>query len=81
MCNSPYCQPYSSCNVGSENLVLDHLIIPLLIFLFTHINILDSFQLKDPCSGQTKHRVVLLSKTVYLLSAFFQNCGWELLKD
>ena len=81
MCNSPYCQQYSSCNVGSENLVLDHLIIPQLIFLFTLISILDSFQLKDPCSGQTKHRVVLLSKTLHSLSASFQNCGWELLKD
>ena len=30
--NSPYCLPYSSCDVSSENLVLDQLIIPKLIF-------------------------------------------------
>ena len=30
--NSPYCQPCSSYNVSSENLVLDQLIIPKLIF-------------------------------------------------
>ena len=32
--NSPYYLPYSSCNVSLENLVLDQLIIPLLIFFF-----------------------------------------------
>ena len=31
--NSPYCLPYSSCDVGLENLVLDQLIIPSLVFL------------------------------------------------
>ena len=30
--NSPYCQPYNSYNVSLENLVLDQLIIPNLIF-------------------------------------------------
>ena len=30
----PYCQPYSSYNVSSENLVLDQLIIPKLIYFF-----------------------------------------------
>ena len=30
--NSPYCQPYNSYNVSSENLVSDQLIIPKLIF-------------------------------------------------
>ena len=34
ICNSPYCQPYNSYNVSSENLELDHLIIPKLIFFF-----------------------------------------------
>ena len=34
ICNSPYCQPYNSYNVSSENLVLDQLIIPKLIYLF-----------------------------------------------
>ena len=34
ICNSPYPQPYNSCNVSSENLVLDQLIIPKLIFFF-----------------------------------------------
>ena len=29
---SPYCQPYSSYNVSSENLVLDQVIIPKLTF-------------------------------------------------
>ena len=32
ICHSPYCQPYNSHNVSSENLVLDQLIIPKLIF-------------------------------------------------
>ena len=30
ICNSPYCQPYISCNISSENLVLDQSIIPKL---------------------------------------------------
>ena len=34
ICNSPHCQPYNSYNVSSENLVLDQLIIPKLIFFF-----------------------------------------------
>ena len=34
ICNSPYCQPYNSHNVSSENLVLDQLIIPKLILFF-----------------------------------------------
>ena len=34
ICNSPYCQPYNSYNVSSENLVLDQIIIPKLIFFF-----------------------------------------------
>ena len=34
MCNPPYCQPYKSYNASSENLVLDQLIIPKLIFFF-----------------------------------------------
>ena len=40
ICNSPYCQPYNSCNVSSENLVLDQLIIPKLIFFFMLITYL-----------------------------------------
>ena len=32
ICNSPYCLLYSSCYVNLENLVLDQLIIPKLIF-------------------------------------------------
>ena len=39
-CNSPYCQPYNSYNVSSENLVLDQLIIPKLIFFFILITYL-----------------------------------------
>ena len=35
ICNYPYCQPYNSCNVSSENSVLDQLIIPKLIFFCT----------------------------------------------
>ena len=43
ICNSLSCQPYSSYNVNSENLVLDQLIIPKLIYFFIHItNLLDS---------------------------------------
>ena len=43
ICNSLYCQPYSSYNVNSENLVLDQLIIPKLIYFFIHISyLLDS---------------------------------------
>ena len=34
ICNSPNCQPYNSYNVSSENLVLDQLLIPKLIFFF-----------------------------------------------
>ena len=40
ICNSPYCQPYNSYNVSSENLVLDQLIIPKLIFFFILITYL-----------------------------------------
>ena len=32
ICNSPYCQPYNYCNVSSENLVLDKLILNLIFF-------------------------------------------------
>ena len=32
--NSPYCRPYNSYDVSSENLVLDQLIIPKLLFFF-----------------------------------------------
>ena len=39
-CNSPYCQPYNSYNVSSENLVLDQLIIPKLIVFFILITFL-----------------------------------------
>ena len=41
MCNSPFFQPYHSYNVSSENLVLDQLIIPKLIFFFILIAYLD----------------------------------------
>ena len=34
MNNSPYCLPYNSYDVSSENLVLDQLIIPFTISLF-----------------------------------------------
>ena len=34
ICNSPYCQSYNFYNVSSENLVLDQVIIPKLIFFF-----------------------------------------------
>ena len=40
ICNSPYCQPCNSCNVSSENLVLEQLIIPKLIFFFNLITYL-----------------------------------------
>ena len=40
ICNSPYCQPYNSYNVSSENLVLDQEIIPKLIFSFILITYL-----------------------------------------
>ena len=40
ICNSPYCQPSNSYNVSSENLVLDQLIIPKLIFFLILINYL-----------------------------------------
>ena len=42
MCNSPYCQPYNSYNVSSQNFVLDQLIIPKLILFFILItNLVD----------------------------------------
>ena len=37
---SPYCLPYGSHDVSSENLVLDQLIIPQLIFFFILITYL-----------------------------------------
>ena len=36
ICNSPYHQSYNSYNFSSENLILDQLIIPKLIFFFFH---------------------------------------------
>ena len=39
-CNSPYCQPYNSYVLSSENLVLDQLIIPKFIFFFILITYL-----------------------------------------
>ena len=39
---SPYCLPYSSCDVSLENLVLDQLIIPIIyIFFFLITCLLD----------------------------------------
>ena len=38
--NSSYCQPYNSYNISSENLILDQLIIPKLIFFFILITYL-----------------------------------------
>ena len=40
ICNSLYRQPYNSYSVSSENLVLDQLIIPKLIFFFILITYL-----------------------------------------
>ena len=40
ICNSPYCQPYNSYNVSSENLVLVQQIIPKLTFFFILITYL-----------------------------------------
>ena len=40
MYNPPYCQPYNSCKVSSENLGLDQLIIPKLIYFFILITYL-----------------------------------------
>ena len=40
ICHSPYCQPYNFDCVRSENLVLDQLIIPKLIFFFILITYL-----------------------------------------
>ena len=45
ICDSPYCQPYNSYNVSSENLVLDQLINPKLIFFFILITYLVDFVL------------------------------------
>ena len=38
--NSSHCQPYNFYNIGSENLVLDQLIIPKLVFFFIFISYL-----------------------------------------
>ena len=38
--NSPYCLPYSSCDVNLENLSLDQFVIPWLIFFFILITCL-----------------------------------------
>ena len=40
ICNSPYCQTYNSYKVSSENLVLDQLGIPKLIFFFILVSYL-----------------------------------------
>ena len=40
ICHSSYCRSYNSYNVSSENLVLDQLIIPKLIFFFIPITYL-----------------------------------------
>ena len=40
ICNSSYCQPYNSYSVSSENLVLDQLIIPKLVFVFILVSYL-----------------------------------------
>ena len=40
ICSSPYYQPYNSYNVSWENLVMDQLIIPQLIFFFILITCL-----------------------------------------
>ena len=40
ICNFPHCQLYNSFYVSSENLVLDQLIIPQLIFFFILITYL-----------------------------------------
>ena len=40
ICNSPYCQPYNSYDVSSENLVLDRQIIPKLKYFFILITYL-----------------------------------------
>ena len=37
---SPYCLPYSSCDVSLENLVLDQLIIPIIYIFFILITCL-----------------------------------------
>ena len=46
ICNSPYCQPYDSYNFNSQNLVLDQLIIPKLIFFSVLITYLVDVVLK-----------------------------------
>ena len=40
ICTSPYCQPYNSHDVSSENLVLDQPIIPKLIVIYILITYL-----------------------------------------
>ena len=40
ICNSPFCQPYISYHVSSENLVMNQLIIPKLIFFLILITYL-----------------------------------------
>ena len=40
ICNSPYCLPNNSYDVSSENVVLNHLVIPYLIFFFILITCL-----------------------------------------
>ena len=40
ICNSPYCQPYNSYDVSSENLILDWQIIPKLKYFFILITYL-----------------------------------------
>ena len=83
--NSPYCQSYNCYNVGSENWVLDQLIIPKLIFFFFFITYLLDIVLilygKIVLVTHGNERVkrgigVNGKKKHYFLQCLFKVCLW-----
>ena len=71
MCNPPYCQPYNSYNVSSENLVLDQLIIPNLIFflfLITYLVCVDIVRRNSVLVTHVSQRVKPSLNVFFLIS-------------
>ena len=69
--SSPCCQQYKSYDVSSENLVLDQLIIPKLIFFFLLIP-----YLVDIVSIVESQRVFLVGLTEYSISTVISSSFW-----
>ena len=66
--NSPYCLPYSSCDVSLENLVLNQLIVPYLrFFLYSH------YSSAWHCIDIVRRNSVLVTHGSYMLRV---KCLW-----